>query len=106
MGLTLPSKRFGVSIETAESANQVRFADAEANPEGGQRGGVRRLHGTEASVAATVVRGTEGATTGVGHRPQAGRAARHHHTHGPTPLALNADAVRRSVRFAPVQEGA
>src|SRR6516165_12302691 len=99
MRFTLPSKRFGVSIETAKGAHQVWICRAEANPAGGERPRVRRLHRAEATVATPVVTGAEGAATGVGHGPQAGRAARHHHTHGSMPLALDADAVCGSVRF-------
>src|SRR5262249_31090537 len=106
MRFTLPSKRFGVSIETAEGPHQVWFSDTEANPTGGERPRVRRLHRAEAPVATPVISGAEGTATGVGHGPQAGRAARHHHTHRPMPLALDADAVCGSVRFAPIQEGA
>ena len=54
-----------------------------------------RLLRPEAAVAAAVVGRAQRAAPGLGHRPQAGRAVRHHHADVAAPLALDADAVRR-----------
>src|SRR5512143_2239062 len=59
-------------------------------PEGG---GVRRLRGAEAAVAAALVGGAERAAAGLGDRAEAGRAVGGHDADRAPPLALEAHGV-------------
>ena len=63
-----------------------------------------RLHRPEAAVAAAVVGRAECAAAGVRDRPEAGRAVGDHHADVAARLALEADAVRRDLRPAAVNE--
>ena len=105
MGFAFSAKWLGVGIETAKGPDEVGWRDAQmALPPGAERRCVRRLLGTKAAVAATVVGRRE-------HRippaspAQTRRAARHHDAHCTPPLAFEAHTVRWGVRLAPVQKG-
>ena len=107
MRFALPAERVGVGVEAAEGAQETLFAHSEfaAHPRT-ERAGVRSFHRTIAAVAAAVVGGADRAAAGVSDRPQAWRAVRDHHADRAAQFALDADAVRRSVRLAVVEKGA
>src|SRR5579862_4440830 len=88
-----------VRVEASVDALQGMLLHAELAEATAQRRGIRCLHGAEASVAAAVIGWTERAAAGMGHRPHAGGAVRHHHADIAPELALDADAVMRNHRL-------
>ncbi len=94
-----PRSRAGTArrsaLKRAEDAHQVaagatpsaRATSARASAR------VRRLLRPEAAVAAAVVGRADRAAAGLRHRPEAGRAVRHHDADVAAQLALDADAV-------------
>jgi len=104
MNLALPAECFRVRVECAKRPHDVIFLDAETTPPFAQGSSVRCLFGTEASVASTVVRWTNGTASIVGYWTQARRTMSDHDADCPAHLATHADAVGRNVWFAPVQE--
>src|SRR5262245_14365575 len=104
MRFTLPAKRLGPRIESAVGECQFFFLHPQATEPRAQRNRVRRLLRPVAAVAAAVICRAKGATTGVSHWAETGRAVRDQHAHVSAPLAFHADAVRRSVRLTLVEE--
>ena len=83
-------------VEGAIEALEVALAACRAaSSQRAERRRVRRLHRPVAAVAAAVEGRAERAAAGVRHRPEAGRAVRHHHADVAPELALDADAVGR-----------
>src|SRR5579863_1516122 len=106
MALTLLAKRRCVGVEAAKDAHDILAGRAQLLPALAQRGGVGCLFGAVAAVAASPIRGADGAAPGMRHRTEAGRSPRHHHADGAAQLALHAHTVRRRIWLAPVQVGA
>src|SRR5215471_2739743 len=99
MGLSLFAKGFGVGVEAAEPAHDIRFAHTERAAEpSGKRCGVRCFLWAVAAVTATVVSRANRAAAGLRDRSKAWRSMGYHHANGSAPLAFHAYAVRRNVR--------
>src|SRR5208337_4402825 len=106
MGFALPAELRGVGVEFTEGLHQTRFGDPKTLTEpGSQGGGVGRLLGAIAAVAAPVVGGAQGPAAAVGYRPQTWSAQDHDADVAPS-LALQADAVGRQPRGAAAEIGA
>src|SRR5262245_7663374 len=104
MAFRLLTERLTVGIEGAIETMDIAIACTELSELLRQCCGVRRLHRAVAAVAAAVVARTERTTTGMGDRPEAGRAVRDHDADITPELALDADAVRRHCRLASCQK--
>src|SRR4051794_20308920 len=90
-------------VERAVDPLYVALGHAALRELAAQRRRVRCLHRPEAAVAAAVIRRADRAAAGMRHRPET-RDAAYQHAGGAAQLALDADAVRRRVGFATVQE--
>src|SRR5690349_7697744 len=100
MLLALDAERLRPGIEPPECADELIVTHTQALPPLTERLGVRALHRAVAAVAATVVCRADRAAAGMGDRPEARRALRHHHAHRAAALALDADAVARDLGTA------
>src|SRR6186997_214775 len=98
------AERLGTRVEGLEDTLDAALAESELAEPRDHRRGVRRLHRAEAAVAPTVVRRTQGAAAGVGHRSETGSPVCDRDTDDPSRLALRADAGRGDSRLAAVQE--
>src|SRR5262245_26799356 len=106
MRFTLPAEGRGPCVEVAVDLYQVQLPDAQAAEPRAQRNSVRRLLRPVAAVTAAIICRAKRAAAGVSHRPETGRPVRDQHADVSAQLAFHADAVRRSVRLALVEEGA
>src|SRR5262249_39551579 len=96
----------GPCVEGTVDLYQVQFPNAQAAEPLAQRNRVRRLLRPVATVTAAIVCRAKRAAAGVSDRAETRRAVRDHHAHVSAQLAFEADAVRRRVRLALVEEGA
>src|SRR5713101_1657681 len=79
---------------------------AKLAPAGTQRDSIGRFFRAEAAITAAGIGWTDGTAAGMGYWTKARRASRNHDTDCASQFALHTDAVRRSVRLAPVQKSA
>jgi len=107
MRLAFFAKGVGVCVEAAKSAHDVRLAHTKPSAKTrSDRCSVRRLLWAVTAVTPAVVSRANRAAARVRYRTETGRSMCDHHANGPAQLALDADAVRRCVRPAVMQEGA
>src|SRR5581483_4725088 len=90
--LALLAERLGRGVEGLQAAADVARACAQRLPFAHQGGRVGGLHRTKTAVAAAPVGGTNRATAGMRHRPEAGRAL-HRHADRAASFAFDTDAV-------------
>ena len=99
----LLAERRLADVERAVDALDVALAHAAGGELAAQCRRVRRLHRTEAAIAAAIVRRADRAAAGMRDRAET-RDAAHQHAGGAAQLALDAHTVRRRVRLARIQE--
>src|SRR5512133_1741469 len=93
-----------LDVEGAEDAIHRSVVHAENSQLARERNGIRRLHRSEASIAATVVRRAESAATGVSDGTEAWRSVRHHHADVSPALAFGAHARGGNLRASADEE--
>src|SRR4249919_3961101 len=103
MGFARGPEVGGVGVEGPEGTGDVGRDDTQGLPLTAQGLGVRRLHGSEAAVAAPQVGGADRAAAGLGDRAEARRAPGHGHARRSPRLALRADTAGVEIR-APARE--
>src|SRR5262249_8485519 len=106
MRFALPAKWLGPRIESAVGERQLLLFYAQAAEPRAQRNRVRRLLRPVTAVTVAGICRAKRAATRVSHRAETGRAVRDQHAHVSAPLAFHADAVRRRVRLALIEERA
>src|SRR5512139_2456064 len=98
IGITRHAEGGGPGVVRAERPDEVGAGRSEVLlPPAPEGGGVRRLGGAEAAVAAALVRGAERAAARLGDRAEARRAVSGHDADRAPPLALEAHRVGRDV---------
>src|SRR5512134_250469 len=106
IGITRHSEGGGPGVVAAEGPDELGPGGGELLlPPAAERGGVGRLGGAEAAVAAALVGRADRPAAGLGDGAEAGRAVGGHHADRAPPLALEADGVGRDVGAAPAEEG-
>src|SRR5208283_2783358 len=104
MGVALPSEGFGVCIEIAKRELYFLLRRATIDKLLAEGGGISAVHRAKTSVTPPMKRRAQRAAAYLCNRTETECSAGDHHTHIPFEFALDANAVRRNVRFSFVEK--